>query len=185
MQDSSKKKYKCGLYIGRFQPIHIGHEAIIRQMLDECVTVVVAIGSAQEHNTPHNPFNFWERKDLITNIFYREVIAGRLIIIPIKDRENPSNDASWGDYVFDKVKWFTNEKPNVVYEGEEAERNNWYDNLDVEVIRVSRVNIPVSATELRENIKNREYTEVLEMLPSAITYRIDEMRRVIENAEKN
>jgi nicotinamide mononucleotide adenylyltransferase len=30
------KKYKCGLYIGRFQPIHIGHEAIIRQMFDEC-----------------------------------------------------------------------------------------------------------------------------------------------------
>ena len=185
---NSYKKYKVGLYVGRFQPIHIGHESIIRKMLDECVTVIVAVGSAQEHNTPRNPFNFWERKDLITNVFYREVIAGRLIIIPIKDRENPSNDASWGDYVFDKVKWFTNEKPNVIYEGEEAERNNWYDNLDVEVIRVPRTNIPVSATELREALGDssdqlgfRAYS----MLPAAITYRITDMRRIIQNAEQN
>ena len=183
-----EKKYRCGLYIGRFQPIHIGHESIIRKMLKECNIVIVAIGSAQEHNTPRNPFNFYERKDFITNIFYREVISGKLIIIPLKDRENPSNDASWGDYVFDKVKWFTNEKPDVVYEGEEAERNSWYDNLGIKVVKVPRTNIPVSATKLREALADPHDSlgfTPYSMLPAAITYRITEMREVIKNAKQN
>ena len=183
-----EKKYRCGLYIGRFQPIHIGHESIIRKMLKECNTVIVAIGSAQEHNTQRNPFNFYERKDLITNIFYREIISGQLTIIPLKDRENPSNDASWGDYVFDKVKWFTNEKPDVVYEGEEAERNSWYDNLGIKVVKVPRTNIPVSATKLREALADPHDSlgfTPYSMLPAAITYRITEMREVIKNAKQN
>ena len=181
------KKYRCGLYIGRFQPIHIGHESIIRKMLEECNIVIVAIGSAQEHNTPRNPFNFYERKDLITNVFYREIISDRLTIIPLKDRENPSNDASWGDYVFDKVKWFTNEKPDVVYEGEETERNNWYDNQNVDVVRVSRFDVMVSATEIREEFTKPDMPSFATtlMIPAPIRYRIRDMRRVIQNANKN
>lgn len=180
-----EKKYKCGLYIGRFQPIHIGHESIIRKMLNECEQIIVAVGSAQESGTERNPFTFEQRADLIINVFYHYIIAGRMSVIPLRDRINPANDASWGDYVFQNVWDITHQVPDVVYEGEEAERNTWYDNLDVEVVRVPRTNIPVSATELRESIKNREYTETLEMLPSAITYRIDDMRRVIENAGEN
>lgn len=117
MQDSSEKKYKYGLYIGRFQPIHIGHESIIRKMLNECERVIIAIGSAQESGTTKNPFTFEQRADLITNVFYRERVEGRLKIMPLEDRENPSNDASWGDYVFQKVYNRFYIFPDVIYEG--------------------------------------------------------------------
>lgn len=183
-----EKKYRCGLYIGRFQPIHIGHESIIRKMLKECNIVIVAIGSAQEHGTLRNPFNFYERKDLITNVFYREIISGRLIIIPLKDRENPSNDASWGDYVFDIVKSLTTKTPDVIYEGEEDERSTWYDNLNVEIVRVPRTDIPVSATKLREALADSGDAigfNAYAMLPAAITYRITDMRKVIKDAKQN
>ena len=181
-------KYKCGLYIGRFQPIHIGHESIIRQMLDECDQVIIAIGSAQESGTERNPFTFEQRADLIINIFYSYVIAGRMSIIPLRDRAKPSNDASWGDYVFKSITKFTSIVPDVVYEGEENERSTWYDNLDIEVVKVPRNKIRVSATELREafaddsdQLSFRAYA----MLPAAITYRISEMREVIRNAKQN
>jgi hypothetical protein len=125
---------------------------------------------------------------LITNVFYQHIIAGRMSIIPLKDRENPSNDAFWGDYVFDIVKSLTTKVPDVIYEGEEDERNTWYDNLDVEIVRVPRNKIRVSATELREALTDdsdqlsfRAYA----MLPMAITYRISEMRKVIKDAKKN
>lgn len=183
-----EKKYKCGLYIGRFQPIHIGHESIIRQMLNECEQVIIAVGSAQESGTERNPFNFYQRADLITNVFYQHIIAGRMSIIPLKDREKPSNDASWGDYVFDIVKSLTAKVPDVIYEGEEDERSTWYDNLDVEIVRVPRNKIRVSATELREALADdsdqlsfRAYA----MLPMAITYRITDMRKVVKDAKKN
>ena len=33
-------KYRLGLYLGRFQPLHIGHTSIIDQMLEECRNMV-------------------------------------------------------------------------------------------------------------------------------------------------
>ena len=179
------KKYKCGLYIGRFQPIHIGHESIIRRMLLECDHVIIAIGSAQESGTQRNPFTVEQRTDLICNVFYREIIHARMSIIPINDREDVSNDASWGDYVFEQLAKHTALVPDVVYEGEESERTTWYDSLDVEVIRVSRSDIPVSATLVREAIKNGPSVSEYMLIPEAIRYRIKNMREVIQNANQN
>ena len=149
---------------------------------------MIAIGSAQESGTERNPFTFEQREDLILNVFYNYALEGRIIVIPIKDRKNPSNDASWGDYVFKSIAKFTSIVPDVIYDGEETERNTWYDNLDVEVVKVPRNKIRVSATELREafaddsdQLSFRAYA----MLPAAITYRITEMREVIKNAKQN
>lgn len=180
-----EKKYRCGLYIGRFQPIHIGHESIIRKMLDECEQVIIAIGSAGQYGTERNPFTFEQRADLIINTFYQYVIAGRMSVMPLLDRANPSNDASWGDYVFLAVKNVTHQVPDVVYEGEEAERNSWYDNQNVEVVKVPRELVLVSATEIREAIKNGTSISEHMMIPAAIRYRMQEIREVIINANKN
>ena len=179
------KKYNYGLYIGRFQPLHIGHESIIRKMLDECKQVIIAVGSSQESSTKRNPFTFEQREDLITNVFYRERLTEQLKIMPLEDREDPSNDASWGDYVFQKVYQRFYVFPDAVYEGAESERNNWYDNQNVEIVRVPRTEIPVSATLVREAIKNGPSISEHMLLPRAIRYRIKEMREVIQNAEQN
>lgn len=180
------KKYRCGLYIGRFQPIHIGHESIIRKMLNECEQIIVAVGSAQESGTERNPFTFEQRADLIINVFYHYIIAGRMSVIPLRDRTNLVNDASWGDYVFQNVWNITHQVPDVVYEGEEAERNTWYNNLDVEVVRVPRDEILASATMIRNGLKGENYpsTTTCLLIPRAIRYRIEDMRRVI-NEIKN
>lgn len=180
------KKYKCGLYIGRFQPIHIGHENVIRMMLEECNQVIIAIGSAQESGTMKNPFTFEQRADLIINVFYQYVIAGRMSVIPLRDREHPSNDASWGDYMFQNVWDIAHQIPDVVYEGAENERSTWYDNLEVEVVRIPRGIIPVSATLVRRVLESTiPAYEAFDMLPKAIHYRIPEMRRVIKDAKQN
>lgn len=176
-------KYKCGLYIGRFQPIHIGHESVIRKMLDECEQIIIVIGSAQESGTERNPFTFEQRADLITNVFYRECLNGRISIIPLRDRYQPANDASWGDYVFQNVWDITHRVPDAVYEGEEEERNTWYDNLDVDIVKVPRSEIPISATELRKAINNSPSAEYIMKIPKAIRYRIPEMRRIINENE--
>ena len=183
-----EKKYKCGLYVGRFQPIHIGHESIIRRMLNECEQVIIAVGSAQESGTIRNPFTFEQRADLIINVFYQQAIAGRMSVIPISDRENPSNDASWGDYLFRSVYNLTGVIPDAVYEGEEEERSTWYDNWRVSIERVSRLDVPVSATQLREALANEDdrlMFSTYQMLPVAIQYRIRDMRRVIQDAKQN
>lgn len=54
-----------GLYIGRFQPYHLGHQAVLERIAKEVDEIVVVIGSAQESHTPENPFTAGERMDMI------------------------------------------------------------------------------------------------------------------------
>ena len=44
------RPYRLGLVLGRFQGLHIGHEAIIRRALAVCDRVIVMIGSADTTN---------------------------------------------------------------------------------------------------------------------------------------
>lgn len=174
-------KYKCGLYIGRFQPLHIGHTHIINKMLDECDTAIIAIGSAQESGTKRNPFSYAYRHGLITDVY---PYADDLICFPLKDRENPSDDASWGDYVFARVKDWCGSIPDAIYEGEESERTHWYDNLNVEIVRVPRSVLPISSTMLREAIVKNDKDMALQWLPCAIREYYNEMRKVIRKCRK-
>ncbi len=58
---------KRGLYIGRFQPFHLGHfntlkEIEAMELVDE---VIIAVGSSLTSYTPRNPFSGGERLDII------------------------------------------------------------------------------------------------------------------------
>lgn len=54
-----------GLYIGRFQPFHNGHLALIKQMLTEVKKLHIVVGSAQHKSTKDNPFSADERRAMI------------------------------------------------------------------------------------------------------------------------
>lgn len=61
------KKYDVVVYIGRFQPIHNGHIAMLRAAAQLAHRVVVIVGSAERPRTFKNPFYFNERKAMIHN----------------------------------------------------------------------------------------------------------------------
>lgn len=175
------KKYKCGLYVGRFQPLHVGHTSIISKMFDECEEVVIAIGSAQESGTRRNPFRFSFREEMIQDTY--EFYWDRLKIVPVKDRENPSDDSSWGDYLFARVYEWSDLIPDVIYEGEEEVRTHWYDNLDVAVVKVPRTVLPISGTMLRDAIKRNDKKFVFQYIPYAIREHYNRMRKEIRKCK--
>ena len=75
-----------GLYIGRFQPIHLGHLNCIKQVLGKTSEVIIAIGSAQFSHTLHNPFTAGERVTMIRLAMDEANIdASKYFIIPIRD----------------------------------------------------------------------------------------------------
>lgn len=57
---------KTGLYIGRFQPFHLGHMELIRQAMKHVEFMAIVIGSAQESHTKENPFTDAEREEMVS-----------------------------------------------------------------------------------------------------------------------
>ncbi|MHB8634383.1 MAG: adenylyltransferase/cytidyltransferase family protein [Thermoplasmatota archaeon] len=51
--------------VGRFQPLHNGHLALIGQAEREGAQVVIGVGSSTASETPKNPFTFVERQAML------------------------------------------------------------------------------------------------------------------------
>lgn len=73
-----------GLVVGRFQPFHEGHLAVIREVLGKCDDLIVVIGSAEESHTERNPFTAGERFQMIVSSL-RPNERSRVFIVPIRD----------------------------------------------------------------------------------------------------
>ena len=91
-----------GVFIGRFQPLHAGHEHIIRDALDRVAKLIVLVGSANIARDPRNPFTFAEREHMLRSSFAYEVAQGRLVIEPLDDHFY--SDTAWVTEVQRRVK---------------------------------------------------------------------------------
>ena len=75
-----------GLYVGRFQPFHLGHLEAIQNVLKEVDELVIVIGSAQYSHNIHNPFTAGERLVMIRQALQEaDVDSSRLWIVPVPD----------------------------------------------------------------------------------------------------
>lgn len=76
-----------GLFIGRFQPFHLGHKASIDFALSQVESLVIVIGSSQKSYEARNPFTSGERILMIKESLNGDMDLDqkRLFIIPIPD----------------------------------------------------------------------------------------------------
>jgi nicotinamide-nucleotide adenylyltransferase len=72
------------LFLGRFQPFHIGHLKVISEIVKEAEYVVIAMGSAQLSHSKENPFTAGERYSMISRTLNAEAIEN-YHIVPIED----------------------------------------------------------------------------------------------------
>jgi len=72
-----------GLYIGRFQPYHLGHHQILKQISKEVDEIIVGIGSAQKSHEIENPFTAGERVLMVSSALKDFDI--KHYVIPIED----------------------------------------------------------------------------------------------------
>jgi nicotinamide-nucleotide adenylyltransferase len=86
-----------GLLVGRFQPFHLGHQAVVREIANERpgVPLILAIGSAEESYTWKNPFTAGERFEMIDR-----AVTGlpktKVHIVPVADIRR---HAQWVHYL--------------------------------------------------------------------------------------
>ena len=89
------EKPRTAVFVGRFQPYHNGHKAIVDQALNDFDYVVVVIGSAHQPRTKKNPWTWNERVDMITAA--HPLDEDRLFVTSVRD--NPESDDDWAKSV--------------------------------------------------------------------------------------
>ena len=74
---------KRGLYVGRFQPYHNGHNSVIERIADEVDELIIGIGSAEISHDLRHPFTAGERVLMISRALKNIRIP--VYIIPLED----------------------------------------------------------------------------------------------------
>lgn len=146
------KAYDCGLVVGRFQTLTIGHEYLIESALRLCDRLLIFVGSAQEYGTERNPLNVNTRIKMLREVYDDDK---RVIIQPLVDLTN-ENDISedWGKYVLENCRRYIYKNPEIFVFGNDTNKgSSWFSNEDLEntsQLIVNRNKIPISGTKLRE-----------------------------------
>ncbi|WCM92429.1 bifunctional nicotinamide-nucleotide adenylyltransferase/Nudix hydroxylase [Acidovorax sp. NCPPB 2350] len=79
--------YDTAILIGRFEPVHHGHLALLRRALDSARHAIVIAGSAWQARSPKNPFTWQEREAMLRNAL-PEADRTRLTVLPVRDHYN-------------------------------------------------------------------------------------------------
>jgi bifunctional NMN adenylyltransferase/nudix hydrolase len=92
------KQYDLLVFIGRFQPVHIGHVEVIRTALGQADNVLVLVGSANQPRTSKNPWTFEERRGMIraaitSDATFPDNVSYRVSVSPLRDQSY--NDQKW------------------------------------------------------------------------------------------
>ncbi len=86
-----------GLLVGRFQPFHLGHLGVVREILRQRphVPLILGIGTAEESFTWKNPFTAGERFEMIDRAL-QEAAVGPTLVVPLNDIRR---HAQWVTYL--------------------------------------------------------------------------------------
>jgi bifunctional NMN adenylyltransferase/nudix hydrolase len=82
-------KYDALVFIGRFQPFHNGHKAIVDAAVKQAKEVIIVVGSSFASRNTRNPFTFDERRQMIKAVFPQDNVK----VVPVSDY--PYDDNKW------------------------------------------------------------------------------------------
>ncbi len=156
------------VFIGRFQPFHIGHQAVIDEALKQSRRVIVLVGSSSCARTVRNPWSYGEREDVLM-AHYKDQ-KDRVLVTPIQD--HTYNEQAWVKEVQDAVQgliatWgFSNSKIGLI--GLKKDNSSYYLDLFPQWEGVSvKQTVVYSATAIRAGYFGEVPIIPAEILPYA------------------
>ena len=157
---------KRGLFVGRFQPFHLGHLNAMRDVLKEVDELVIVIGSAQYSHNLDDPFTAGERLVMVRKALEEAGIDyARVWVVPVPDVHL---HMMWVSAVEGYVPEF-----DVVYSNEPLTRRLFIEaGYRVRSIHFHKRKV-YSSTEIRERLLNGESWEKL--VPKSVAEVIKEI----------
>ena len=77
------KEGQYAMFVGRWQPLHLGHQSLFQQAIDEGKNVLICIRDIKPDEK--NPFTAEEVKNNIMNHYSQEYIDGKVKVMVIPD----------------------------------------------------------------------------------------------------
>lgn len=147
------------LFIGRFQPLHLGHIQAIKDALKEEDRLYIGVGSSENNYRPQNPLTFSERFTIIESALEAEGIPReKYLILPVK---NINNYALWCAHVELCIPPF-----EKVYTGSDTVRRLFEDYNKTlkdphQIIQIKKT-LDISSTKVRElMLKDGDYEKLI------------------------
>ena len=98
-----KRVFAKALFVGRFQPFHLGHLHAIKKAVERHGSIVIAIGSANRRRERKNPFSGRERREMIEAVLKKIAsLRGKWKIILLDDFES---DVRWVEELLKKARF--------------------------------------------------------------------------------
>jgi len=168
------------VFIGRFQPFHNGHKAVIETALKQAKEVVVVVGSCFAARNIRNPFTFEERKAMIEACFTEpqhfayegaqgRVKIPRVKVVPVSDY--PYDDNKWMNAIQNVVDETVPHAQDVGLIGHSKDSTSYYleifprwkNHVEVEDVR------GINATDIRKVFFETPNTPFMpDMMPSEV-----------------
>ena len=140
------------LYVGRFQPFHLGHLDAINQIIADGINkIIIGIGSSQAELTRTNPFSYDERKEMINRTLINQNINFEICSIP-----DFANNQDWVEYITDELPQF-----DIVYSGNPNVR---------ECFEKSKVKIKFRSLDIVSVVKGTKIRNNIEQGKSNLSY---------------
>jgi nicotinamide-nucleotide adenylyltransferase len=138
-------KFKCGLFVGRFQPFHLGHLGAIKAALERVEELIIIVGSGEYSHSDKNPFTAGERVEMIRAALKEaKMDPERYQVIPIRDVHI---HATWVPFIVSQTPKF-----DIVFTNEPLTSRLFKErNYTVEPIHLLQRD-DYSATEIRKRI---------------------------------
>ena len=149
--------YDYGVFIGRFQPLHEGHQRVIDTALEQVDKLIILVGSANHPRTIRNPFTFGERRDFLLANYPEEIRDNRIIIKPLNDFLY--RNTHWVRQVQDIVNYtvledhpqWRDEAFKIALVGSQKDSTGFYLNMFPQWDSIPVVHkIPLNSTDMRE-----------------------------------
>jgi bifunctional NMN adenylyltransferase/nudix hydrolase len=158
------KKY--GMFLGRFQPFHVGHEAVVHEIIADGREPVLVIGSSNVINEK-NPYTPQQRKDMIHCVFPEISV---MTVPDCPDDEKWVQELKFIENYLDSndITWYTTYKisDRSLYTYKNTIYTYYQHFLTAEGLSVteatypSKLGIKISATDIRKDIdEHRHYLD--------------------------
>ncbi len=150
-----------GVYVGRFNPIHRGHGAVINQMVETCGIgqSLLVIGSANAGFSLRHFFSYKERREIILSLFPQLKVVG----LP----DFPLDDSAWLTALDDIIRLTGTDPSMATYFGGCDEDIRFFQEDGRNCVIVSRFDAKyagVSATRVRDALIHSRDAELCDLL---------------------